>query len=141
MGWKTVRDLLPLLVLHVAAAAVHAASTVGLSGRPGAAYEVALAFLMLVVPMSAVLALLSGMRRLGAALFFLSYLGVLGLTLVGYLGMNLLVVAFYADPSLFRTTFFISALVMPVIQIYGMLESLRTWGLIAEPERNRLSVK
>jgi len=141
MGWKTVRDLLPLLVLHVAAAAVHAASTVGLSGRPGAVYEVLLAFLMLVVPTSAVLALLSGLRRLGAALFFLSYLGVAALTIAGYLGMNLLVVAFYADPSVFRTTFFVSALIMPVIQIYGMLEALRTWGLIAQPQRNRLSTK
>ncbi len=141
MGWKTVRDLLPALVLHVAAAAVHVASTVGLSGRPGVVYEVALAFLMLVVPMSAVLALLSGLRRLGAALFFLSYLGVAALTLVGYLGLNFLVVAFYADHSVSRTAFFVSALIMPVIQIHGMLEALRTWGLIAEPQRNRLSTK
>ncbi|MFO7274607.1 MAG: hypothetical protein DIU55_007035 [Bacillota bacterium] len=141
MGWKTVRDLLPLLVLHGAAAAVHVASMVGLVGRPGLAYEVALAFLILVVPMSAVLALVSGMRRLGAALLFLTYLGAASLTLVGDLGLNFLAEAFYKDPSALRTAFFASALVLPVIQILGMVEALRTWGLIAEPQRNRLSAK
>ena len=60
---------------------------------------------------------------------------------MGYLGLNFLVVAFYADHSVSRTAFFVSALIMPVIQIHGMLEALRTWGLIAEPQRNRLSTK
>ncbi|MFS8640869.1 MAG: hypothetical protein LOD90_08690, partial [Symbiobacteriaceae bacterium] len=105
------------------------------------AYEVALAFLILVVPMSAVLALVSGMRRLGAALLFLTYLGAASLTLVGDLGLNFLAEAFYKDPSALRTAFFASALVLPVIQILGMVEALRTWGLIAEPQRNRLSAK
>lgn len=142
MSWKSVRDLLPLVVLHVAAAAVHAASAVGLSGvRPGAAFEVALAFVALVVPMAAVLALAAGMRRVGAALLVLSYLGVAGLTLVGHLGLNLLVNALDSAPSAFRTAFFASGLVTPVIQVCGVVEALRTWGLIAEPRRNRLSVK
>jgi len=141
MGWKTVRDLLPALLLHVAAAAVHAMSTVGLSGRPGTLYEGALALLALVVPMSALLAVLSGMRRVGAALILLSYLGVAGLTLVGHLGLDYLVTAFYADPSPYRTAFFVSAMVMPVIQIHGIVEALRAWGLVAEPRRNRLLSK
>ncbi|WP_374711735.1 hypothetical protein [Symbiobacterium terraclitae] len=141
MGWKTVRDLLPALLLHVAAAAVHVMSTVGLSGRPGALYEGALALMALVVPMSALLALLSGMRRLGAALFLLSYLGVAALTLIGHLGLDYLVTALYSDPSPYRTAFFASAMVMPLIQIHGIVESLRAWGLLAEPRRNRLLSK
>jgi|GEM_PF-2544876 len=141
MGWKTLRDLLPALVLHVAAAAVHVMSTVGLSGRPGPLYEGALAFMALVAPMAALLALLSGYRRLGAALFLLSYVGVAGVTLVGHLGLNFLVTAFYADPSHHRTAFFASAMAMLPIQIYGIVEALRAWGLFAEPQRHRVLSK
>lgn len=141
MGWKSVRDLLPTLVLHIAAAAVHLTSSTVVAGRPGPAYEGALALLLLVFPMTALLAVLSGHRRVGLSLLLASYVGAAGLVLTGHLYLNFLAEALQAGPSLPRSLFFISALLMSLLQIAGIVEVLRAWGVLPEPQRNRLLSK
>lgn len=135
MGWKTVRDLMPTVLLHMAAAAVHLMSTIELVGRPGLTYEGAFALLVLLLPMSALLAMLSGYRRLGSALFVLSYLGVAGLMLTGHLFLEFLAKAMLASPSPTKTFFFASALLLALLQVSGILEGLRSWGLLAQRQR------
>jgi len=132
---------LPTLVLHIAAAAVHLTSTTILAGRPGPAYEGALALLLLVFPMTALLAVLSGHRRLGWGLFLLSYVGAAGLVLTGHLYLNFLANAMTAGQSVVRSLFFGSALLMALLQIVGIVEVLRVWGVLREPQRNRLFSK
>lgn len=141
MGWKSVRDLLPTLVLHIAAAAVHLTSTTILAGRPGPTYEGALALLLLVFPMTALLAALSGYRRLGWALFLVSYVGAAGLVLTGHLYLNFLGEAMAAGWSAVRVLFFGSALLMSLLEIVGIVEVLRVWGVLPESQRNRLLSK
>jgi len=136
VGLRTLREAVPTVVMHMAAAAVHLMSAVALGGSLGPLYGAVLAGLLLAIPMMAVLAMLAGQTRLGSVLFLGAYVGMAGLAIYGLLGEGLLPMAFYAPASPWKTLFFATAMLLPLLQITGIVEAAK--ALVARSGRPRL---
>lgn len=126
MGWQTLRQAVPTLVIHMTAAAVHLMATVAIGESLSLGYTSFAAAVLLAAPMLAVLAMLAGYSRLGSLLCVLSFLGTAGLALFGQLGLGFLQTALYSASSPWRTLFFATAMLLPLLQVTGILEALRT---------------
>ncbi|MFZ5824698.1 MAG: hypothetical protein ACOY94_10255 [Bacillota bacterium] len=131
MGWQTLREAVPTVVMHMTAAAVHLMAITAIGATLGPAYTALVAALLLVAPATAVLAILAGHRWLGALLFGLSFVGTAGLTLFGHLGLGFLETAFHAASSPWKTLFFATSMLLPLLQVTGILEAAR----VLLPER------
>lgn len=132
MGWQTLREAVPTVVMHMAAVAVHlmAAAGLGLSFTPLLTSLVAT--IVLVIPALALFAVLGGAARLGSLLFVLSFVATAGIVLYSQLGMGLLHEVLFAASSPFKALYFVSAALLPLLQIAGILEAARS--LFAERE-------
>lgn len=129
MGWQGLRQAMPTVVLHMTAAAIHVMATAALGGFLTSGYGSVLAALVMAAPMGAVLAMLAGENRVGAGLLLLSYLGTSGLVLYGHLGLGLIQLVMEMPASPWKVLFFLSAALLPLLQITGILEAFRFLGL------------
>lgn len=120
------REAVPTLVMHMAAAAVHLMAVAGMGGSLSPGYAGSLSALLLATPMLAVLAMLSGYPRLGSLLCLASYVGTAGLILFGHLLAGHLQLALFAAGSPWKTLFFITAMLLPLLQIAGIWEAVRS---------------
>lgn len=125
MGWQTLREALPTVVMHITAAAVHLMAITAIGGSLGPAYSALVAALLMVAPATAVLAMLAGYNRLGSLLFGLGFVGTAGLVLFGHLGLGFLETAVSADSSPWKRLFFATAMLLPLLQVTGILEAVR----------------
>ncbi|MFZ5814309.1 MAG: hypothetical protein ACOY93_03285 [Bacillota bacterium] len=126
MGWQTLRDSIPTVVMQMAAAAVHMMAITGLGATLGPLYTALAAAILLAAPMTAVLAMLAGYTRLGTALFAAFFMASAGLLLYGYLGEGHLLMALRAAASPWKSLFFITAVLLPLLQVTGIIEAARS---------------
>lgn len=126
MGWQRLREAVPTVVMHMAAAAVHLMAAAGVGGQFGPPFLSLVGAVLLVLPTLAVLAFLGGSPRLGSLCLAGSFAAAAGLVLYSHLGLGLLHASLLAPSSPWKVLFLVTAALLPLLQITGILEATRS---------------
>lgn len=112
------------VVVHLAAAGVNVAAGITLGAQSSGGLAAALLTVALGIPVAGLSLGVLGRPRTGALLLILSYVGAAGLGLFGLLRDGVLITVLNAPPETWwRPAFFVSALMLPLVQIRGILEA------------------
>lgn len=117
--------VVPTVVLHLVVAGINSAAAMGYGTPPAPAFSAGLAACVLGCPVVGLALSLAGWVRTGAALIVLTYVSSAALGLYSFLGLGALETALSGPPSPWKLIFFITAVLLPLLQIKGILEAGR----------------
>ena len=133
MTYTRTWEMVPTVVLHLVAAAIHGTAAAALGSASDSFYAGALVAVTVGVPVAGMAALLAGYARAGAVTVLLSYVSAAALVIYGHLGLGLMGLALGSPPGAgWKLVFFGTAMALPLLQVKGVLDAAKL--LWPEPE-------
>ncbi|MDF2629174.1 MAG: hypothetical protein K0R39_3005 [Symbiobacteriaceae bacterium] len=115
--------VVPTIVLHLVVAGINATAALSIGANPAPVAATGLAACALGLPVVGLALSLAGWTRIGAALVALTYISCAGLALYNFLGLGALETALLSPAASWKIVYFTTAVMLPLLQIKGILET------------------
>ena len=117
--------VVPTVVLHLVAAGINGAAALGMGAPPAPVFAGGLAACVLGLPVFGLSLSLAGWVRMGAAMLVVTYVSSAALGAYSLLAMGTLSAVLSSPQAPWKLIFFVTAAMLPLLQIKGILESGR----------------